>query len=77
MEKSNRYSVSARDPNATFINWMSSFLLLLAYPSTIFVGTDKAALLICEVRPNISFFGKRFSLPLSRNMTEAILNGYP
>ena len=35
-------------------------VVFLPYPSAIFDGMETADLLICEVKPYISSFGKRF-----------------
>jgi hypothetical protein len=45
---------------AMLTNLPNSLSPFLAYPSTMFVGTERAALLNWEVNPYISSFGKVF-----------------
>lgn len=41
-------------------NWINSLELFLAAPSAILTGIDTAALLSCEINPNLSSFGNSF-----------------
>src|SRR5262245_34472777 len=58
LERSNKVSSSANEPNAMLRKFMNSFADLRPAPSAMFEGKDTAALLICDVNPNLSSDGK-------------------
>ena len=57
LDNNSRVSSSLADPRAMYKNCCNSLSDRLAEPSAMFTGIDVQALLICEVRPNLSSGG--------------------